>query len=75
MHCTYLSLSSDEELLAVCEPSAITVYTIQGLCIHGVISSRGGDPGGRDPVAAWHLPDGALLKQVRNRQPLHACAA
>lgn len=61
VHSTHLALSSDEQLLAVCEPSTVSVYTIQGLAIHGLVGGFG-----RDPVAAWHLPDGATLKEVRS---------
>ena len=55
LQCISLALSADEQLLAICESTAVSVYSLQAL-VSG--SSR-------DPVATWHLPAGATLKQVR----------
>ena len=54
LQCISLALSADEQLLAICERTAVSVYSLQAL-VSG--SSR-------DPVATWHLPAGTTLRQV-----------
>ena len=52
---SWLALSSDEQLLAVCEGSNIHVHPLHAL-VNG--SSM-------EPLATWRLPSGATPKQVR----------
>lgn len=54
LQCNSLALSADEQLLAICEASAVSIFSLQAL-VSG--SSR-------DPLTTWHLPDGNMLKQV-----------
>ncbi len=54
-----VSMSPDEQLLAVCRETCIDVYALHDL-VHG----------GTEALAAWRLPSGQTLRQVCS-QPVH----